>query len=56
MGIRASGAPRSGNISRSIKKEAIVFYSGYPNATVRQVWKGQRVLKAFEQLLDEASS
>jgi hypothetical protein len=38
------------------QKEAIVFYSAYPNATVRQVWKGQRVLKAFEQLLDEASS
>ncbi len=38
------------------QKEAIVFYSAYPNATVKQVWKGQRVLKAFEQLLDEASS
>src|SRR6266478_6304820 len=38
------------------QSEAIVFYSAYPNVTVRQVLKGQRVLKAFEQLLDEASS
>jgi len=37
------------------QSEAIVFYSAYPNVTVRQVLKGQRVLKAFEQLLDEAS-
>ncbi len=38
------------------QSEAIVFYSAYPNVTVKQVWKGQRVLKAFEELLDEASS
>src|SRR3979490_2533476 len=38
------------------QNEAIVFYSAYPHATVPQVLKGQRVLKAFEQLLDEASS
>jgi hypothetical protein len=37
------------------QNEAIVFYSAYPNITVRQVLKGQRVLKAFEELLDEAS-
>src|SRR6266849_4021648 len=37
------------------QREAIVFYSAYPSVTVKQVWKGQRVLKAFEQLLDEAS-
>jgi hypothetical protein len=36
--------------------EAIVFYSTYPDVTVRQVWKGQRLLKAFEALLDEAQS
>ena len=36
--------------------EAILFYSAYPNVTVRQVWKAQRVLNAFEQLLDEGSS
>ena len=38
------------------QSQAIVFYSAYPNITVRQVWKGQRVLTAFEELLDEASS
>src|SRR5260370_41568331 len=37
------------------QNEAIVFYSAYPNVTVRQVLKGQRVLKGFEELLDEAS-
>ena len=37
------------------QREAIVFYSAYPSVTVKHVWKGQRVLKAFEQLLDEAS-
>ena len=32
--------------------EADSFYSVYPNATVRQIRKGQRVLKAWEELLD----
>ena len=32
--------------------EADEFYSAYPNATVKQLWKGQRVLKAWEELLD----
>ena len=38
------------------QQEAIVFYSAYPDASVRQVWKGQRVLHAFDQLLDQAQS
>jgi hypothetical protein len=32
--------------------QADEFYSAYPNATVRQVRKGQRVLNAWEELLD----
>jgi hypothetical protein len=28
------------------------WYSAYPNATVKQIKKGQRVLKAWEELLD----
>jgi hypothetical protein len=36
--------------------EAMVFYSAYPEVPVKQVWKGQRVLKAFEHLLDEAQA
>jgi hypothetical protein len=28
------------------------WYSAYPNTTVRQIKKGQRVLKAWEELLD----
>jgi hypothetical protein len=34
--------------------EAGVFYSAYPGATVKQIKKGQRVLKAWEELLDTA--
>jgi hypothetical protein len=30
------------------------WYSAYPNTTVKQVKKGQRVLKAWEELLDTA--
>jgi|SRR5215470_1456768 len=36
--------------------EAAAFYSAYPDVTVRNVWKSQRVLKAFEDLLDQAQS
>ena len=52
-GVRS---PQIWNYIAQYQSEAIVFYSAYPNVTVKQVWKGQRVLKAFEQLLDEASS
>ena len=30
------------------------WFSAYPNATVKQIKKGQRVLKAWEELLDTA--
>jgi hypothetical protein len=36
--------------------EAMVFYSAYPDVPVKQVWRGQRVLRAFEHLLDEAQA
>ncbi|MEG9433577.1 hypothetical protein [Terriglobus sp. ADX1] len=36
--------------------QSLVFYSAYPDVTVRQIWKGQRVLAAFENLLDQAQS
>src|SRR6266404_2597820 len=52
-GVRS---PQIWNYIAQYQSEAIVFYSAYPNVTVKQVWKGQRVLKAFEELLDEASS
>ena len=52
-GVRS---PKIWDYIAQYQREAIVFYSAYPNVTVRQVWKGQRVLKAFEQLLDEAST
>jgi hypothetical protein len=32
--------------------QADEFYSAYPNTTVRQIKKGQRVLQAWEELLD----
>ena len=31
------------------------WYSAYPNTTVKQIKKGQRVLKAWEELLDTAA-
>jgi hypothetical protein len=34
--------------------EAGVFYVAYPEASVKQIQKGQRVLKAWEELLDTA--
>jgi hypothetical protein len=35
--------------------EADDFYCDYPNTTVKQIHKGQRVLKAWEELLDTAA-
>ena len=32
------------------------WFCAYPDATVRQIWKGQQVLQAFEALLDTAAS
>ena len=32
------------------------WFCAYPDASVRQIWKGQKVLQAFEALLDTASS
>lgn len=34
--------------------EAGAFYTAYPEATVKQLKKGQRVLKAWEEMLDTA--
>jgi hypothetical protein len=45
------------NVKDYIRKyqiEADEFYSAYPDATVKQIRKGQRVLKAWEELLDTA--
>lgn len=36
--------------------QSLVFYSAYPDVSVRKVWKGQRLLKTFEDLLDQAQS
>jgi hypothetical protein len=35
-----------------VQIEADEFYSAYPNTTVKEVRKGQRVLQAWEELLD----
>jgi hypothetical protein len=46
------------NIKDYIRKyqvEAAEFYSAYPDATVKQLKKGQRVLRAWEELLDTAA-
>jgi hypothetical protein len=36
--------------------EATAFYSAYPDASVREVWKALKVKKAFDGLLDQAAS
>ena len=56
----AEGYPgiRSPEIKDYILKyqvEAEMFFSAYPNTTVNQIKKGQRVLKAWEELLDTAA-
>ena len=46
------------NVKDYIRKyqiEADEFYSAYPNTTVKEIKKGQRVLKAWEELLDTAA-
>jgi hypothetical protein len=35
--------------------EAGVFYCAYPEASAKQILKGQRVLKAWEEMLDTAA-
>ena len=37
---------------RKYQIKAEEFYSAYPNTTTRQIKKGQRVLQAWEELLD----
>jgi hypothetical protein len=44
--------PNVRDVLRKYQITADEFYSAYPNATVRQIRKGQRVLKAWEELLD----
>jgi hypothetical protein len=39
---------------RQYQIEADEFYSAYPNTTVKEIRKGQRVLKAWEEMLDTA--
>jgi len=34
---------------------AVAFYSAYPNASVRDVWKALKTKEAFDHLLDTAS-
>jgi len=41
---------------RTHQTQADVFYAAYPEADVRRVRKGLRVLSAFEQLLEEAQA
>jgi hypothetical protein len=36
--------------------EAVGFYSAYPDASVREVWKALKVKRAFDTLLDQAAS
>jgi hypothetical protein len=44
--------PSVKDVIRKYQIKADEFYSAYPNTTVRQIKKGQRVLQAWEELLD----
>jgi hypothetical protein len=44
--------PNVKNFIRKYQIEAEDFYSAYPDTTVHQIKKGQRVLQAWEALLD----
>jgi hypothetical protein len=44
--------PSVKDVIRKYQIKADEFYSAYPNTTVRQIRKGQRVLQAWEELLD----
>ncbi|MDL2410089.1 hypothetical protein PY650_31630 [Rhizobium calliandrae] len=39
----------------SSQVEALAFYSAYPDASVRDVWKALKTKKALDALLDEAA-
>ena len=52
MSTRESTTPASRITSPKNQLTAEAFYSAYPDATVRQIRKGQRVLEAWEKLLD----
>ena len=44
--------PKIKDYIRKVQIKADMFYCAYPDATVRQIRKGQRVLEAWEELLD----
>jgi hypothetical protein len=35
---------------------AVAFYSAYPDASVREVWKARRIKRDFDDLLDQAAA
>ena len=50
---------RSPDIKDFVAKHQVTatsFYSAYPNASVRDVWKALKIKEAFNNLLDEAAS
>src|SRR5262245_6204539 len=50
---------RSSDIKDFVAKHQVTatsFYSAYPNASVRDVWKALKIKDAFNNLLDEAAS
>src|ERR1700681_2392432 len=55
-GYKGMNDPGLFELVQNAKVEAEFFYAAYPDATRRDVEKGQRVLAAFEDLLDQAQS
>jgi hypothetical protein len=48
-------SPRFKDWAVSVQITAAGFYSAYPDASVRDVWKALKTKKAFEELLDSAA-
>jgi hypothetical protein len=49
-------SPRFKDWAVSVQVSAAGFYSAYPEASVRDVWKAMKTKKAFDDLLDSAAS
>ncbi|MGJ7506272.1 hypothetical protein [Variovorax sp. GT1P44] len=49
-------SPRFKDWAMSVQITAAGFYSAYPEAPVREVWKALKAKKAFDALLDSAAS
>jgi hypothetical protein len=50
-----SEGSRDGKCCDAQQVTAVAFYSAYPNASVREIWKALTTKQAFDALLDTAA-